>query len=355
MFNECLLTDFCRTPYEFMCQVERKAENALRELRLPSEIRMRKRTQDWKKLQSFENSVKVGSISVTRQKIDQETDKLVAELSEYLKSKEAAGYAWKHITRSAIATTENAKVLEVANYCLFEAITSFRGYRNICKWADTTLQQEVQEVIRTFNVLQADVGLQQPFIPDVKVDLKSPWWVCFCSVLGRMAGIVGRTFKELAFKGNVKQAYDQMTSTLTTPSGLEDLKEIVRQILSESCDVIQVVAKDLPDQMRNLSSELEARVKQEEKNIPLYKPFLNKCGIVTGKMSKFMLELKMHLYRAGVDISWPEPRVPVGYGSFGDVYKVTVPGKGEAALKMMREPLTDDNSRGFMKELESCR
>lgn len=344
-----------RAPYEFVCETERLVENTLQELRMPAEMRRKKHRNDCEKLQLFEKSMTRGSIAATLQKTDQQIDKLVAGLTEYLKTKDATAHALKQSDQRSPARRDEAMVLEVAFHSLYKAITSFPGYSSLCKWAEDSLQPEVHGIVREFNILQAEVGRQKPFIPEVQVNVKSPWWVSCCNLFGKMSGMVGRHFRELAFWGNVGQAYDQMKTQLTAPSGTTQLREIACSILTASCPPIQVIKEQLNEQIDNLRNEIEARVSQEKEDIPRYEDMLRECKKVTETMSQFILELNMHTYKADADITWPDPRTPVASWSFGEVYKVSVHGIGEATLKIMTKSITGNNASDFMKELKSCR
>ena len=131
------------------------------------------------------------------------------------------------------------------------------------------------------------------------------------------------------------------------------LSGIVLPLLHTTCSSVATL-KEIPKKTSNLFEELRGRREQEKKDIPSYKIVLQKCQAIKGAMAKFLLELNIHTYSAN-DLTWPEPRIPVASGSFGSVYKVTLPTKTVAALKEMQDPVTGDNSEQFLKERNNGR
>ena len=368
-----------------MDHIEQVLEHGLRELRLPVEEMMQKRDEDWKKVLTFYESLDIGKAAVAKQKLYTKVSRLVEGLIRYLPSVEGYKHALT-MKKSQMSQSEqenydkkNVDGLVCQRFC--GTICNYSEFQAVWKWANTDLLVDVKEATKELNMLKADVaavntstmqsnsssvsrlssemtagGMTAAVAVAVPVLLVGVPLALAIGVVAAPIYAVVQIFSSIrsrTFRLAVEKAYKELVHKAAADNA-KMLREMVFSILIATCPPIDTLLKEIPTKMGNLFAELKARKEQEKKDIPHYQSVLQKCQEVKGAMSKFQLELNVHTFSTR-DLSWPHPRKPVASGSFGNVYKVTLPTKEEAALKEMKDPLTEDNSEQFMKELNSCR
>lgn len=370
-------------PHELMNQVEQTVENTLRELQMPVEERLKKRVEDKELLTKFKESVETGHISDARKKIGQEIDKLVDELCPYLKSEEGFQYAmrWKRkqLDESEQEAFSNRNIEDLVSSRYIKTISRSKSFVKFLEWADKEAKQDAHGVFCEFNLLKADIALSDPSAPPLSSNFEEDvqWGakriaaavaiavpVLLVGVpLALAVAVIGAPVFGLAelvsvardksFKRSVERAYRALIEKVCSREAVL-LHQTVRSLLETHCMPVKLIFKDIPGQLRDLEQELNARAMQDAKDIPAYQEVLKQCCEVKGEISKFTLGTSIHSYTS-TDITWPNPKLPVADGAFGEVYKVTIPQRGPAALKVMLDAITDENSDEFLKELNSSR
>ena len=368
-----------------MDQVEQSVENTLRELQMPLEDRKKKRMEDMKLLTTFKESVETGHISEATKKIGQEIDRLVNELSAYLKSEEGLQYAmrWKRkqLDESEQEAFSDRKIEDLVSSRYIKTISRSKPFIGFLEWADKEAKQDAHGVFCEFNLLKADIALSDPSAPlssrFEESEKESQWGakriaaavaiavpVLLVGVpLALAVAVVGAPVfgiaelvsvaRDKSFKRSVEKAYKALIEKVCSRQAVL-LHQTVRSLLETHCMPVKLIFKDIPGQLHGLEQELTARAKQDEKDIPDYEEVLERCHQVKGEMSQFTLSIGMHSY-SSTDITWPNPKKPIADGTFGEVYKVTIPKRGAAALKIMHDAITEQNSDDFLKELNSSR
>lgn len=372
-------------PHELMDQVEQSVENTLRELQMPLEERTKKRMDDMDQLTSFKESLEAGRISAARQKIGREIDSMANELSGYLKSEEGFQYAmkWKkkQLDESEQEAFSNRRVEDLVSTRFVKTICRSQAFRRFLEWADKEAKPEALAIFHEFNLLKADVATSDPSAPTsaskfeeseesewgakkmaAAIALAVPVLLVGVPIALAVAVIGGPIYgiaelvsaiRDRSFKGTVEKAYKATVEKMCSRDGVL-LRQMVENLLEAQCLPVEMILKEIPGRLRDLEKELTARAKQDAKDVPQYEEVLRQCLEVKGTMSQFTLNMGMHSY-SEADIEWPNPKKPIASGSFGNVYKVNVPGRGVAALKVMHDTITAENSDDFMKELNSSR
>ena len=370
-----------------MDHIEQVLQNGLRDLRLPDDELMKKRKGDWERVEAFQVSLESGKAAVAKQKLNDKVSGLIEGLTSYLTSEESYKHALK-MKKSQLTEAEqenydkrNVDDLVCQRFCV--AICHFPEFEVVRKWASNELVPDVLEAMKELNMLKANVAAGKTRTASIyqhstshanesqemtavemtaAVALAVP--VLLVGVpLALAVGVVAApiyavvkmfsSIRRKSFKIAVQKAYKELVENALADDA-KMLRDIVLSLLNTTCPPVHTLLTDIPMKMSQLKDELMARNIQDKKDIPYYQSVLQKCQAIKGTMAKFQLELNVHTYMAN-DLVWPEPKVPVASGSFGTVYKVTLPNKQEGALKQMKDPLTEDNSEEFMKELCSCR
>ena len=370
-----------------MDHIEQLLQNGLRELRLPDDQMRQKRKDDWDKVAAFQESLDIGKAAVAKQKLNDKVSELIQGLTSYLTSEEGYKQALKmkksQLTEAEKENYDKRNVDDLVCQRFGVAICDFPEFETVRKWANNELVPDVLEAMKELNMLKADVAAGKTRTASIyqhntshanesqemtavemtaAVALAVPVLligVPLAIALGVVAAPIYAVVKAFSsirtktFKLAVGKAYKELVKSAIS-NDAKILRDTVRSLLTTMCPPVYTLLKDIPMKMLQLIEELVARNKQDKKDMPYYQSVLQKCQAIKGTMAKFQLELNVHTYSAN-DLVWPDPKVPVASGSFGTVYKVTLPNKQEAALKQMKDPLTEDNSEEFMKELCSCR
>ena len=368
-----------------MDQIEQSVENTLRELQLPLEERKQKRMEDMDQLKMFKESLKSGNIAKAKQKIGQQIDKMVHELSDYLMSakgfQDAMKWKKKDLDEAEQEAFSDRNVEDLVTTRFIKAVCRSEPFQGFLKWADEEAKNDAIVISREFNLLKADIAISDPSSPEstdkfeeteeISWDAKKmaaavavaipvllvgvPLALAVAVVGGPVYGITElvRAARNKSFKNSVENAYKGMIQKVCSREGVL-LRQTVLNLLQTHCLPVEVIFKDIPARIHDLEQELTARAKQDAKDVPSYQEVLEQCQEVKGVMSRFILNLNMHNY-SGSDIDWPSPKKPIAKGSFGDVYKVTVQGVGVAALKLMQDSITKENADEFLKEFNNSK
>ena len=368
-----------------MDHIEKLLENGLRELQLPFEEMKKKRDEDRKKVEAFRTSLD-REVAEAQKELNSRIDKLIPNLTKYLASEEGYQHAFSikesHLLRAQQENFGKKNVDGLARQRFCDTIWRFSEIQKVGKWANAELLKNVNEATKELNMLKADVASvdtslsftrhqrsDSPTFPDIDLDAVPLIFALPFALIPGMEPIAGAVY---AVAGSIwafvkalfslrtqtfQQAFEAAYKDLVQRAVANDakiLRGVVLDILTVSCPSIDTLLKNIPKKMGNLLKELEARTEQEKTDIPNFQSVLEKCQKIKGEMTKFQLELNVHTYLAE-DLSWPDQKEEVGFGAFGYVYKVPLPNKEYAALKEMKNPLTEDNSDKFMKELNISR
>ena len=180
----------------------------------------------------------------------------------------------------------------------------------------------------------------------------APWPIVgiFCSVMA--VAVAKRVWQSTAiekFKRNIRQAYDEFISNTS------QLQEVILTLLQYHCKPVQAVSDTLPQMYGQLQKTLAVIERAKEEHRPKYDELLSKCQDLNAKLSIMTFQCMPHKFTSN-DILWPQPKTAVASGSFAEVYKLTIPGADEVALKVIKRDITQGNTASDVKkEFDVCR
>ena len=364
-----------------MDDIESIVKNTLQELNLPWKERTQKRDDNLDRLRSFQTSLSKGKIGALRIQLDLQIDTLVRKLSQYLQSEEGKAHAthWKNATMkpSQQRSFDERNMEEMILHRFCAAITAFPGYEEFSQWCNDCIMSDVEKSLEELNVLMANIAgsrntiIRQTTVTAAGQDAKSrriavaiavpvlvigfPLALAVTVVAAPIFGVfkmIG-SIKELSFKKAVEKGYNEVVANACS-GNCTVLKQLLMGLLKTDCLAVSLVYDTIPEKARKLDQELQTRARQEEKDIPHYKELLQRCQAIKGEMAKFTLEMNVHNNTVD-DFDDLNLSSPAARGSFANVFKVNVHGKGVAALKVMKCAITVDNAEEFCRELTSCR
>ena len=375
---------FVRGVQALLDRVEQSTESTLRVLELPMQERVKKWEVDWKKLESFrhEDGTFGKEVRKLKDSVDWKIRQLAFTLWNDLKSGKGKdtvflfkGGQMKEWERKVFEAREVQSLVEGR---VTSAVLQHDGFEKFIEWATKEIKGSTESVLAHLEVFGAEVTNFTPSTIDTGwadrlVDDKKRWKpknVAKAVALGSLAvaaapvalvlGLIAipifkaaQAVGDITFKKTYMRTYDDFLAKCAE-NDYKMLQEIVTDLLERSCEAVRLLNYEIPRRIKELESELETRAKQEEKFKGDYKNMLELCLAKKKKLAKFVLSLNIHEY-AENDIEWSNPRTAVAVGSFGKVFKVNIPEKGIAAVKLMTDAVNEENAEEYLKELNSCR
>lgn len=375
---------FLRRVQALLDRIEQSTESTLRNLELPVEERMKKYETDWKRLESFrrDSGTYGKQIYELRDKVNRQIRKLVIKLWNDLKSGEGRKtvlmFKSDQMREWEKTIFEAREVQALVEGRVTSAVLQHEGFEEFTSWAMAEIKDPTVSLLGYLEVFGAEVtNFKSSTVDTTWADRLaeekkgwSPKKVLKAVAIGAAAiaaapvalvlGLVAiPVYKAAHAYGNMtfKRTYVKSYEDFVERAGRDDYKElqtIVTDLLTRSCEPIRLLYQEIPHHIGELKRELETRAKQDEKFKDDFKMVLELCQKQKKKVAKFVLHLNIHEYAEG-DIEWPNPMVAVAVGSFGKVYKVSIPEKGPAAVKLMTDAVTEENAEEYLKELNTCR
>ena len=396
-----------RRPCDFIIFTENLLKSALRQLKFPVEQRQKKKTESWDDLHKVETLLEKMKMEVNAKIGD-----LKMRFLSHLESK-VVRESFHKLDILSLSVEEKA-AFDAKNVAQFVAIRlgqiaeDFLDTSEFREWANTKLKKDVTEARRllhttslrihgphaykrsavpsvvetihafaTFEiamgtgaVASAITGMligQFVFEAGVSITIVGSATVIGALVafpIGLALGAVGaaailatriqlKKKKVEAFQKNVKEVYDKRITN--KDKHLTFVNNLISTLAKCRCPLVEDLLDTLPQMHDQLHKTLLGIEKAKEENCPKYKELLSKFQNLNGKVSILTLQCMPHKFTSN-DILWPQSNPPVGSGSFADVYKLTIPGEGKVALKVIKHDITQGNTASEVKnEFEVCR
>ena len=389
-------------PCDFIVSVENVLQTTIRQLKLPVSQRSILNGKSRENLEQFQTLLKE-----MKAKLETKVGSLKDDLLPYLQT-DAVRQSFHNWDVSSLPVKQKAavdagKVEQFVYVKLFQIVDSHCKETDLQQWARTALDRDVakaEQMLKQANMhmsgsvqptfrINDNHGYLLPYLCQliticaafgVTVDEKAvlrmvarsgigdffatvvlpkavaavPTRLTIVAFVGSLVAVaVARKLWKIKaikeFKENVKQAYDNYIADTS------QLQEIISTVMQFHCKHVQAVLDTLPQMHKQIQKTLHAVGKAEEKNCPKYEQLLSKWQELNGKLSILTLQCMPHKFTSN-DILWPQPNPPVGSGSFAEVYKVTIPGAHEVALKVIRHDVTQGNTASEVKkEFDVCR
>ena len=377
-------TGIVRCVQSLLDRIEQSTESTLRLLELPVEERMKRYVADWSKLESFrrEDGTHGKQIHELRQMVNRQIRKLVRDLWSDLKLGKGKDtilmFKSDHMRDWERTIYDAREVQALVEGRVTSAILQHEGFEEFTQWAAAEIKKPIESLLAHLEMFGAEVTSFNPSTVDTSwadclTDKKKGWKpakVAKAVALGAIAvaaapiglvlGLIAipvykavQTVGNMTFKKTYTKAYGEFLDK-ACQDDYKELQAIVTDLLTRSCEPVRMLYCEIPRCIGELKRELETRAKQEEEFKGDYKSMLELCHAKKKKIAKFVLNLNIHDY-AEDEIEWPNPMKPEATGSFGKVFKVTVPEKGTAAIKLMTDAVNEENAEEYLKELNVCR
>ena len=391
-------------PCDFIVSVENMLQTTIRQLKLPVSQRNELKSKSRDNLEQFQTLLKE-----MKAKLETKVGSLKDDLLPYLQSDGVCEsfHNWdvSSLPVEQKAAVDAGKVEQFLYMKVFQILDSYCKENDLQQWARTALDRDVAKAqqmliqaslhisgsvqptfrindnqddlsqtsrISQFLAFCAGVGvslgartvlgmvarwgtgefLATVALPRAVVAVAAPW-----SILGFVGSVVAVAVAKKVwqstgiekFKRNVKQAYDEFIANTS------QLQEMILTLLRSHCKPVQAVLDTLPQMHNQIQKTLASVEKAEEKNCPKYEELLGKCQDLNGKLSILTLQCMPHKFTSN-DISWPPSKPAIGSGSFSEVYKLTIRGADEVALKVIKRDITQGNTASDVKkEFDVCR
>eukprot|EP00118_Oscarella_pearsei_P014931 m.130843 g.130843 ORF g.130843 m.130843 type:complete len:1041 (+) comp38038_c0_seq20:318-3440(+) len=366
-------------PQRLLDVIEQSLETVIRELKLPVEERMKKRKGEWKRLQSFKQSNETGEIAEIKALAGGKMNEYMAATAAYLKSKEGRAFAlkWKtdDLDRIEVSAREAGRVKEMAVERFSKTVCNVPAYQGLCGWATNELKPKVDKIMKSLKAFEVDVAKALPdtsssvaekTADDISVAaavaiavplllIGVPLGLALSILVGPLYGIAKLVefVMDKNFRKAVGEVYDGIVEEVCEDQQM--LGNLCYKVVLTTIEPIKIALLDIDERIEDLEKDLEARANQDqEEDLPKFEGLRQAVAKIKGKMGEFILKLDIHEYNAG-DVAWPNPKQPIATGSFGSVYRVSIPQRKEVALKVMKNPIDDENADNFLQELRSCR
>ena len=391
-------------PCDFIVSVENMLQTTIRQLKLPVSQRDKLKSKSRDNLEQFQTLLKE-----MKAKLETKVGSLKADLLPYIQTDRVrqSFHNWdvSSLPVEQKTAVDAGKVEQFLYVKLFQIVDSHCKENDLQQWARTALDRDVEKAQRMLNQASLHIrGSVQPTfrinenqddssqsstmsqflafctgigvslgartvlgmvarwgtgeflatvaLPRAVVAVAAPW-----SILGFVGSLVAVAVAKKVwqsdsiekFKKNVKQAYDEFIANTS------QLQEIILLLLRSHCKPVQAVLDTLPQMHDQIQKPLASVERAEEKNCPKYEELLGKCQDLNGKLSILTLQCMPHKFTSN-DISWPQPKPAIGSGSFSEVYKLTIRGADEVALKVIKHDITQGNTASDVKkEFDVCR
>jgi serine/threonine protein kinase len=345
---------------------------------------MKKWHDDWEKFNSFKNSNETGQIFKLRERISKKIRELVESLAVYLKSDEAKKVAlkWKRedLGDDEQKLFDEKQVQDLVQERFTKTITQSKQFLDFTRWASGRVMEEVQSVVKDLKVLEAEVtnvspagdpgdllrkfgqeighfgGMQKLAATALTVAmvLVAPVVLALGTLqitlmpLYKLADFIS-SMGEKRFRKALERGYNE-TVEKSCENDCKILFATLKEILQTAVEPVKVAFKTIPARIEDLKHRLESRANHEAADIPMFEAALVEVSQVNGCLSKFELEMNIHEFSDN-DIEWPNPRTPQSIGSYGSVFEVSLPGKKKAMLKVLQDPVTEENAGDRFRKL----
>ncbi|XP_065826963.1 uncharacterized protein [Oscarella lobularis] len=357
-----------KRPIDLLDYVEQSIEATLREFKLPDDQRTRKRDENAKRLVEFQESLASGKIAKLRRQIDERLDDLTHDVAEHLKTKETIAKALDWDTMSTDKNTKNLfserEVKELVGHRLAKMICHDSRVGKVRYAIGEEVGPHVEEELQRLVSFRSEIFTAKPsLLPRSDDALPNASGYSPAQVVGMIAalaiapisvpiyGIVKlvQLIRDRSFRKVVETAYKAAVNEVSAGSKGQ-LRDSVKRVIVATSLTARIVYEGFESMVKEIDDELSARNQRREKDLPKYRKLLLLSQQMIGKASTFMLELGIEDYVEG-DIVWPNPCIPVDSGVFGEVFKVELARRKDVALKVLKDPISEENAEEFLREL----
>ena len=379
----------CSHPLELLDEIEQITDNAVRTLTMPAEERAKKLDSDWQRLESFKKSQENGLLAQLTMKLHDRIEGLVVSLSDHLRSEKGLKLVvqckeseFSEMAKEWFAVSDVRGIVEKG---FTEAICQYEGYSQLCKWIQSEVGKEVRDLISQFMAVKGEMGAslvrqasctslaaQQNEDPELRKSilrrslaialmlLPINWPGLLFSLGAAMFArkdtesssrrrqdvlssnwLVRRLHKNMFWK-TVEQAYQSVVEK-ACENNAEVLRKIITDHLVNDMEVVQIVYRELPIGIQAVEQELIGRAKQKEADKGSFVMALKEIQQVKASASHLFVVLKSPTFKRE-EVQWLEPKVAVGYGTYGPIYKAKMATQGQIAVEEMAAPVSEENS-----------
>eukprot|EP00118_Oscarella_pearsei_P018486 m.189565 g.189565 ORF g.189565 m.189565 type:complete len:1003 (+) comp39414_c0_seq4:45-3053(+) len=353
-------------PIDLLVRIEQTIQSTLRSAKLPEDKRKRIHDESTARLEVFKHSLVAGKMAEMKRCFDNRLDKITAELAEYLQSPKAIRKAMdcEEVKEGeAITLWDEKKVNDLIINRLSKVIREYRPVKRVSCCAGTDLGPEVEEEVARLISFRSEVITTVPSLSPVDDSETAPMFsfsdalyngVGFLLAYLRqgMSQILAKLRSYFGQRGlSVKSEYKKRVAQICTEPR-EELREFVKEAVVATSPTAQLVYRDFKNLIDETEKEMKAaRHRQIKEDEGSYRMLLKECQEKIGKASYYMLKLGVENF---VESDVVKESV-VGCGNFGVVHKVQLAKQKEAALKIFKKPLTEQNSQEFLRELATSR
>eukprot|EP00118_Oscarella_pearsei_P022027 m.251114 g.251114 ORF g.251114 m.251114 type:complete len:1013 (+) comp40332_c0_seq8:194-3232(+) len=359
-----------KKPIDLLDRIEQTIQGTIREFKLPKEQRTIWRDENISRLSEFKESLAKGKMAEIRRQLDEQIDCLTNEVADYLQSQESIAEAlnWDKMTESKAKTLfDEREVQNLIGNRLSKGVSNHPKVKQLVRWAKAQLGPDIEEEFQRLVSFSSEIFTAKPsLIPvDENYGLADVNGESGTSAL-RIAAIVGAIvtapisapiyaivkliglIRDRNFRKVVETAYKEAVKKISGQTGR--LWQSVKSAVLSASFPARLVYEEFERMVAEIDKELKARAERREEDLPFFKTVLKQCVKLIGETSSYMLELGIEDY-GEMDIMWPVPRNPIDEGVFGLVYKVGIADRKEAALKILKDPISSDNAEDFLREL----
>ncbi|XP_078572721.1 uncharacterized protein LOC144859714 [Branchiostoma floridae x Branchiostoma japonicum] len=157
--------------------------------------------------------------------------------------------------------------------------------------------------------------------------------------------------------GYIKAVTDQIVQELCETKQLEDFVKGCLQKPIECLAKLRSAIPKIQEADKQMIEALANESRSQKVLLRLYTPQYQECNTLQGKLALFNLR-RLRRIEYNLDELLASMLQKIGSGGFGQVYKVQIKSQGrlkEAALKIAKEPITEENVIEFHNEEECLR
>eukprot|EP00118_Oscarella_pearsei_P020201 m.218388 g.218388 ORF g.218388 m.218388 type:complete len:424 (+) comp39895_c2_seq15:1867-3138(+) len=356
-----------------LCEVERVGRNMIRRIRLPLDQRDDMVGKEWKILRRLKNSSAVGEIAQVKMAAKRRVDGLAKALTRYLQSRDGLAFAHKAV-KFLVHHSAKPDVQHVLKLRLLKAIFGSTEFQSFLKWADESLSPGVNDILLTHEIPEGDtdtvemagllsktftkkvleVGVRKIVLgkPDLGLSPAESSFVSTAISLIRSGRGLGLWIEKSSVMGqSIETNYENLVGSVRRK---EELSRYLFHVLCVATPPFQALFTSIPKFIVDLEDDLNVISKAKESDVLDYRRVVDKCNEVQNDISVYILGLAVHEF-AETEINWLNSKRPVAKGSFGEVFKVKLPGHRKAALKKMLQDVTNTNAEEFVIEMTVAR
>lgn len=368
--------------------IEHLLRESVYELNLPCEERMKKWQEDWERFDKFRRSMEDGRIAIICNSISEQIKRLVKDLAIFLKSDDAKKVAlkWKkeELGEAEQKMFDEKQAKQLVQERFVKAITQSKQFLDFTRWASGKVMEDVQSVVKELKVLEAEVsnitpagdpgellrkfgqelggfgGMQKAAAAALTIAmvLVAPVVLALGTLqvtlvpLYKLADLIS-SMSERRFRKVLEQGYKELLAK-SCENDCSLLSQTVKDIVENAVEPVKLAFKTIPARIDDMKQRLESRASHEAADIPMFESALSQVIHINGSLAKFELEMNIHEFETE-DIKRRNQGKAKPRGSFGSVFEVSLPGKRNAVLKLLDEPITELNASDRFKMLLTWR